>query len=316
MAGPSDVSGVQNAAPWSKRPPSPPYIYVPSYATAESNISLVPSFRGTNGHHFTENEIRIITQGTQTACDNTRDWQYESRRKAQRITDSLYLGPIGAARDHDFLKRAGITMILGCRDTIYKSSSASVEKAAQELGIEAKFVDVYDRKNRFIEAFKQVTEIINTHLLGFVGKQAASGVAHRNIAPGKVLVCCETGNDRSAATAAAYLMTIFKADHIRAMQFISLQRFCVTFDDDIKFILQTYEELLKSSEDVRQQQQQEQSAASGPAPMQRSKRRLDDTLDEDVAMSDGPFTDADGSNQRAFVPFMEGMGFSNSDSHA
>ncbi|KAL9032099.1 MAG: hypothetical protein Q9214_008109, partial [Letrouitia sp. 1 TL-2023] len=68
--------------------------------------------------------------------------------------------------------------------------------------------------------------------------------------PGKVLVFCETGNDRSAAVVAAYILAMFDMDIVKAIQIVQAQRFCASFNDAMRKLLETWEEMLKARRDV------------------------------------------------------------------
>ena len=68
--------------------------------------------------------------------------------------------------------------------------------------------------------------------------------------PGKVLVYCESGNDRSAALVAAYIMEMYGLDLVRTIQLLQNQRFCVAFDDEMKALLGNYADLLAARRDV------------------------------------------------------------------
>ncbi|KAK0643257.1 protein-tyrosine phosphatase-like protein [Cercophora newfieldiana] len=321
ILGPSNSSGVQGVAPYSARPPSPPQIHVPSYGSDIGDLKILPSFKGVNAGQLTQNEISIITQDkAQIASDQSCGWQYEQRRVAQRILDFLWLGPTSSTRDLGFLQKEGITMILGCRDSQYQLGFASIQKSADKLGIEAKFVDLVDGKAGFVNAFRAATSVINSHLLDIYRRQAVAhgpdtasvAIDSQNFRRGKVLVCCESGNDRSAAIVAAYIMAIFNVDCIRAMQFVGLQRFCASFDDETKFVLRAYEDTLKAVEDVRNQNAALQTAAQ-PAPAQRTKRRIDDTMDHDTPAPDDTAMDMEANDQdryqnRSFVPFVDNAG--------
>jgi len=87
-----------------------------------------------------------------------------------------------------------------------------------------------------IHDFPQITALINEHLARI--HQSTGQV-------GKVLVFCESGNERSAAVIAAYLMeTHVDVDFIKAMQLVQAQRFCANFDDGLKRLLQSYWDIL------------------------------------------------------------------------
>ncbi|KAJ4294888.1 hypothetical protein N0V88_005127 [Collariella sp. IMI 366227] len=148
---------------------------------------------------------------------------------------------------------------------------------------------------------------VNEHLLEVYyareREQQQQGVEGR----GKVLVVCETGNDRSAAIVAAYLMTMYGLDTVQAVQFTQLQRFCVTLGDDTKYQLQAYGDILRAMGDVggqsqqlHEKQQQQQGGGRGTATL--SKRRMDDDTDDDeMAGTD----DAERYAGRNFAPFVE-----------
>ncbi|KAK0619951.1 protein-tyrosine phosphatase-like protein, partial [Immersiella caudata] len=281
-------------------------------------LKIVPSFKGVDEARLTESDISIITQNkAQIASDQSNGWQYESRRVPQRILDFLFLGPASAARDHEFLTKEGITMILGCRDTKFQLGFASIQKAAVGLEIEARFVDVIDGKAGFIKAFRDATGAINSHLLDVYWRQAIAdesdpssiAIDSQNFRRGKVMVCCESGNERSAAIVAAYIMSVFNVDCVRAMQFVGLQRFCANFDDETKFVLKAYEDTLKAAEDVKNQLLAFQNAVQ-TAPTQGAKRRIDDTMDEDDTANQNTAMEMDVSDQeryknRHFVPFID-----------
>ena len=108
---------------------------------------------------------------------------------------------------------------------------------------------------------------------------------------GKVLLFCESGNGRSAAVAAAYVMTMFDTDLTRALQFVSGQRFCANFDDETKFLLKSYEDILVARRSVNRSRRE--SGLSSPPPFAQpsssAKRRIADTMsDEDSGDSADP----------------------------
>ena len=127
-----------------------------------------------------------------------------------------------------------------------------------------------------------------------------SKVDPSNFHRGKVLITCETGNDRSAALAAAYIMAVFGKDMITAVQFISIQRFCCTFDEDIKRKLQSWEDILRARSQVA-------SHATTPQNAMHTKRHIEDcSNEEDVDVRDSFTLDHDRFEGRgAFVPFVD-----------
>ena len=120
-------------------------------------------------------------------------------------------------------------------------------KVADELGL-AKSVIVASDHNDIISILSQATDLINEHLASVHHRAQMSAAAS---CEGKVLVFCETGNDKSAAIVAAYLMQTFtKIDCVRAIQICSHRRFCCTFGDGLKHALNTFWGLILAKREV------------------------------------------------------------------
>jgi hypothetical protein len=285
------------------RPPSPPYIHIPTVAEQNNAVTLTPITNTGNpspifdlglGNHITRDDVQTITQNRVQVSPRTQEWTYESRRQAQPILSFLYLGPASVARDHAFLLHHGITMLLAARDTRQAAARLlAVSKSASELGIAADYVDVSGRAE-LISAIPVAVGKINSHLLERGGS-------------GKVLVCCETGNERSAALVAAYIMTMYDADLVRALQFIHYKRFCTNFDDDIKFLLRSYGDIVAARRMVNGGEQQLENRQSlTPGEAKKAKRGIADTsMDEDDAQSDGPESDLQRFSGRHLTPFVD-----------
>lgn len=290
------------------RAPSPPYLHVPSItSSADPSQTIQPSYDLVGPGLLSAAEVDLITGGrTQDArgrmCD---DWKYEDRRKAQAILDFLYLGPVSVVRDHDWLREQGITMLLIARDASMKGlPSLSTQKAVSELGLELKYVDMANRYELSAN-FPTTIELINEHLLRLNGAASLDPTAK----PGKVLVMCETGNDRSAAIVAAYIMAMYNRDMVGAVQFVSSQRFSTGFDEALKQVLIATEDLLKAKRmtilDARQENaapDQQRNGASKPAS--RKKRAIEDTLDVDDE-GDMDMDAARYEDRSSFVPFVQ-----------
>ena len=158
------------------------------------------------------------------------EWSYALRHQAQQVLPMIYLGPMLAAKDQYFIGSQGITMALAIRTG---NTMNGALRAAREMGLQTGAIDFsgpHDIQGRFDTAIS----MINQHL----------NAMRRVLIPpghGKVLVFCESGNEKSATVVAAYLMVMLKdCDHIRAMQICQAQRFCIGFDDTTKNVLQAY----------------------------------------------------------------------------
>ncbi|KAH0539143.1 hypothetical protein FGG08_004315 [Glutinoglossum americanum] len=244
--------------------PTPPRILVPPPAWAPNALAHLTL---QNPRSSSSNEVRNteflnrVTSGDFNAPKSPLEWRYEWRRRAQRVLPFIHLGPVGATKDRDFLKREGITLLLAVRNT--RSAQAKLldgRKIANELGIASLAVDV-DGNQELIAAFPRAVQLINEHLSQVYSQrtEALPKDASREpmaggggIAMGKVLVFCESGNERSAAVVAAYVMAMYGLDLIKAIQVVQSQRFCATFDDDMKNLLLSYMTILTAQRDVAQ----------------------------------------------------------------
>ncbi|KAL2131127.1 hypothetical protein VTI74DRAFT_5538 [Chaetomium olivicolor] len=341
-------------APYTSRPPSPPYIHVPpaghvhvqhreenhivdsdgvnhdeptagatfshhtDFHHPDSHLMTIhPSPRAVHATHLSPEQISVITQDKPQSAhiEVHSSWVYESRRRAQRVLDYLYLGPASAVRDRGFLEREGITMVLCARDARFAAVGAGTgdgmlvacaKRAVEGMGIAVEAVDVVDGRD-MVGAFGRAAAKVNAHLLevGYARqRQQQQGMDQgmdQGKRRGKVLVVCETGNDRSAAIVASYLMTMYGLDTVRAVQFTQLQRFCVMLGDETKYQLQAYWDILRAMGDVGGQEQQPHRAGDGARA--HVKRRMDDGGDPDDEM--GGMDDGERYAGRNFVPFVE-----------
>ncbi|KAH7031270.1 protein-tyrosine phosphatase-like protein [Microdochium trichocladiopsis] len=262
------------AAPFSSRPPSPPGINIPAVPVnrALQPITIVPSFENVDPAALSASDLQIITQNgkEQIATDSALKWTWQSRRQAQPVLDFLYLGPSSVVKDRQWLKDNGFTMLLAARTSwMAEVQLLSVHRVAEELGIQAEHVDVSDNQE-LIRAFPSVVRKINDHMLRIYREQAVSNDGHgqheqmqttggedssmvidqHNFQRGKVLVFCESGNDRSAAVVVAYLMAVFGLDIFAACQFVQYRRFSVSLDDNLKQLLNTYQGILEAQRTV------------------------------------------------------------------
>lgn len=303
------VSHAVPVAPYARRPPSPPFIPVPgSHDTMWGAIpKMLPAYENIDSSQLTQRDIEIITQNTaQVADQEPGDWSYEQRREAQKILDFLYLGPSNVIRDHAFLQRTGITLLLIARDARMASQRLmSAEKAVEALGIQAVYVDV-ENTQQLVPAFPRAVEAINQHLLATYHGQTQVPFNGTPLRRGKVLITCETGNDRSAAIAAAYIMAVYGESMTSTIRFMSVQRFCCCWDEDIKRKLQSWEDILKARSQVAAQSRSASSSRFQKVEFEmHSKRGLDDLMDTDDGDAAGLIDEDRFIGRSAFVPFVD-----------
>lgn len=286
----------------STRPPSPPYVHVPAIDCDPANPAHTIKPVSSGPGHLTPDTVALITGNRPQALSGGRvkdTWQYEHRRRAQPILDFLYLGPLSVARDHEWMKHEGITMIYAVREGIMVGRRLlSIEKTATDLGLEVAYLDMDDRQV-LIRSFPAAIDLINAHMVRINSTTTASGGAG-----GKVLVVCETGNERSATLVAAYIMAMYGQQMVGAVQFVGQQRFCTNLNEVDKQLLLSYEQLLEATR-MTTEARLLGNVTQKPAEAASSKKRgIEDFMDED---EDGDVT-MDGSrfsNRAAFVPYLE-----------
>lgn len=289
--------------PMSQNEPSH-YVQTQEYASAphQQPMSLAPlgyiddsmrrreSIRATS-HDYPEGDFvcpgffRLIKPGCFVFKFISQEWSYDMRRAAQPILPFLYLGPLGCVRDREYIRKEGITLLLAIRDS--RSAQArlvSGERTAAELGIEADFVDVTGHQE-LISMFPCAIRRINDHL---ASQDQSKLPAHM---PRKVLVFCESGNDRSAAVVTTYMMAMFSMKAEKAMKAVQSQRFCVTLDDDWRLLFSSFETILEAKRDVERVRRANISRSHSSSSVSK-KRNLDDSCDEEVM--EGSTMDMDG----------------------
>ncbi|KZZ88437.1 Dual specificity phosphatase, catalytic domain protein [Ascosphaera apis ARSEF 7405] len=185
-------------------------------------------------------------------------WTYEMRRTAQAILPHLYLGPVSAAKDIEFLRREGITLLLAIRSrNNIQSQLVSGDKSAAALGIQSKYIEV-DSEQELISVFQVIIQQINDHLCRCAFHRSRNNIEdepHK-----KVLVFCDTGNHLSAGVVAAYLMAMFNYDSVKAMSNLAVRRLSAVFDEPMRRALHAFEDIIMAVRTVYQ------SASNRSAP--------------------------------------------------
>ncbi|KAJ5806629.1 uncharacterized protein N7503_004231 [Penicillium pulvis] len=241
-------------------------------------------------------------------------WNYEMRREAQPILPFLYLGPSSCLRPREYLRNQGFTLLLGIRNTLSAQARlVSGDKAAAELGILAGTIDVLDNQE-LISAFPRAIRRINDHLAGLDMPASINSSTDSTIKK-KVLVFCETGNERSAGVVIAYVMAMLNHDYMSATHLIQQHRFCVSIEEPLKRILHAFDSILAAKRDVeRAKRNAVQMGASTLAPppvtpiVLARKRSFHDCLFQDTAMDDDDMDmDADDfmPDRKPVAPFQD-----------
>ncbi|KKA19569.1 putative dual specificity protein phosphatase 3 [Rasamsonia emersonii CBS 393.64] len=193
------------------------------------------------------------------------DWTYEMRRHAQQVLPFLYLGPYACVKDRAFLEREGITLLLAVRSK--QSAMArlvSGEKAAAELGIEADSIDVLNNQELIAE-YPRAIRRINDHISSFPtqGITTTTTTTSPSSSPRKVLVFCESGNERSASVVIAYLMVMLNLSLHDALWRVQHRRFCVCIEEPMRHLLHSFESILTAKRDVTKAKRSLMSSGGG-----------------------------------------------------
>jgi serine/threonine/tyrosine-interacting protein len=234
----------------------------------------------------------LINNGSVTLTHRMLDWKYANRREAQMVLPFLYVGPLSAAKDQNFVSEKGFTFLMSVRSTASgPTRTMDAVKMAAQYGITDSYNLNIDSPTDIIRKFPAAIKAVNDHLEDKMTENALQGQNSLSSIPGKVLVFCETGNERSAAFVAAYLMAVFSIDVITAIQTVQSQRFSMCVDDSIKTALGTFETLLSAKRDVCRANRYSSGGHppenvrphnhQEPATRNGSKRTLEEVYDED-----------------------------------
>lgn len=278
------------------RLPTPPRILVPPPTlTSEMPELQIGVAANAPDEEIDTSFLRDMSLESIVQKNTLLEWAYERRRQAQMILPWLYLGPLPAAKDREFLAREGITMTLAIR-TRDTSMNGAIQ-VGREVCDEVATIEAINT-HMLVGHFPQTARMINQHIAKV--RQLAAGTENPRM--GKVLVFCESGNEKSAAVVAAYLMELMDDfDHIKSMQVCQAQRFCVNFDDSTKNCLRSYWDILQAKRAVASSRagllrpipdtnsyQQNQNVQLQYAPTAKQKRSIEDTIDDDdVEMGGG-----------------------------
>jgi serine/threonine/tyrosine-interacting protein len=278
---------MRNTHNYSYRLPTPPRIIVPPPTLTTDMPGLI--LGGGSGEDVDMSFLQELDLEDIVQKNTLLEWAYERRRQAQMILPWLYLGPMVAAKDKAFLEREGITMVLAVR--AQPNSMMGAMQAAGAVCMEVGSIEAPSFYN-LTPKFSETAKMIDLHVAR-VRKHTLETTGQPTL--GKVLVFCESGNEKSAAVVAAYLMvTLNNIDHIKAMQVCQAQRFCVNFDDTLKNILRSYWDIVGARRSIAAQALPQNGTSNGqpgshlaPAPA-KSKRGIEDIRDdEDMDMDSG-----------------------------
>lgn len=278
-----------------------------------------PSFRvpgnayeGTSNEYGNPTFLRALNACHELAMNHMMlSWNYEMRRTAQPILPFLFLGPSNPAKDINFVKQNGITLMVAVRSTkAVQARPTFLDPSVfpSSAGLATMTVD-FESPQDFMAKLRPTLRAINHHLESTCVKIPMQNV---NDVRGKVLVFCESGNDRSPVLVAAYLMCVFGVSAFSAIHIIQSQRFCITMSDEMKNMLLALQEIIKAERQISasnsasglsdERRDKENHSASLRRPV---KRGVDDVYGTDVDCSHGVSEGEDVDIRGGVAPFAD-----------
>lgn len=212
-------------------------------------------------------------------------WKYDSRHKAQSILPFLYLGPAPIARDAAYIRDNRITMVIAVRSA--QSARAQPKwldpsRFASCIDIKTATFDV-DGPYDLITRIKPILKLMTDHL---ESNTSTNSINTLNDIGGRILVFCESGNDRSPVLVAAYLMLVFGITWHESLNLIHAFRFSVSLNGSMNDMLKTLEEMLRAESDTAAVYMEMQTSQVISVEKRKPKRTLDDAYDSDETMTD------------------------------
>ena len=239
-------------------------------------------------------------------------WKYEGRRDAQEILPFILLGPATVAKDAAFIQQAGVTLMLAVRDAKMAQRMPRLNDPARFPSSQGLVTATFDLSNAYdlVRHVRPIMKMINDHL-----EQSATQVPIKSVSDirAKVLVFCESGNERSAVVVVAYIMIVYGLNAITALQAVQSQRFCINAGEDMKAMLQTFEELLKAERQVATAHNQDTQSIRNLSDtykqvptLNKSKKRTNDMYhDGDEEMEDVEVDVGDGAGRAGIAPYKD-----------
>ena len=238
------------------------------------------------------------------------DWKYEDRRTAQPILPFLFLGPCSAAQNAAFVQTNGITFMVAVRNGFTASrlprflDPTSFRSAA---GLESTTLDL-DSAYDLARNVRRVVKSMNDHLERTCVQQPITSIHDIR---GKILVFCESGNERSIVLVCAYLMFVYGVDAVTAIHVVQSQRFCIDVKDEMKNMLLDLDAILVAERQVASAERNQHKpqanlavdSSFGQILKQSTKRSIDRCYEEDEEMGDAEDWFSIGNDRVGVAPF-------------
>lgn len=258
--------------------------------------------------HFL-NAISAIGLQPVAYTSTKRTWKYGDRHTAQPTLPFLYLGPHTVARDAVWLAEHDITMVIAVRSAQSAAVSPRLLDPARFPACQNLLTATFDVDSPYevITRVKPILKLMTDHL---ETQTAGRSLTTLDDIGGRILVFCESGNERSPVLVAAWLMMVFGITWSDSLNLIHAFRFSIALTSGMNEMLSTLQMVLKAEADAAEAQRgmdgQEMNTQSTTSRM---KRSIDDAYDSDDTMTDemevaprtgiAPFLD---KNSRSIFP--------------
>lgn len=193
--------------------------------------------------------MRKLASGMPTTLKHRMmSWSYDDRNSAQDIVPFLFLGPSVAAKDHEFLDKNNIDLIIAVRSAQMvrrRPNMLHPDAMGTSTGRKTATLDI-DTPYDFIRNVRPAIRMIVDHLEASCQDQ----VTESSDVPAKVLVYCENGNERSAVLVIAVVMVVYALEAYEAFQLVQSRRFSVGIDEGMKRMLTDFDAVLKAERQV------------------------------------------------------------------
>lgn len=235
---------------------------------------------------------------------NKYGWKYDSRRKAQAILPFLHLGPTPVARDPAYISENNISLVIAVRSARAATSQPKLLDPARFPSCDNVQTATFDVDSPYdvITRIKPILKLMTDHL---ESRTADTAINSLDDIGGKILVFCETGNDRSPVLVAAYLMLVYGIAWHESLNLIHAYRFSVSLSGSMNEMLKTLDGTFRAEADtaavfnsVSGQQASLRGGAEGRRPF---KRTIDDAYDSDETMTD----DHEVATRPGIAPFID-----------
>ncbi|ETN37771.1 uncharacterized protein HMPREF1541_07394 [Cyphellophora europaea CBS 101466] len=194
-------------------------------------------------------------------------WDFDKRRTAQPILPFLYLGASATARDATFLSATGITFLLAVRSSYAVAARPKYLDPATYPTTGNRNTATFDVDTPF-DFITKVKPAIKS-VVDYLEANTTKPLISANDINAKILVYCESGNDRSAAFVVAFLMVVYCLDAATAVQLVQSQRYCIYIEDGFKRMLMDFDQILQAERQVVSAHMQ---AGQGSSPYQQSNQ--------------------------------------------